>query len=87
MAIATRKCCARCRIRFTGASAAYLPACPACGGPLEPLAGLAGAMGYRLFTQEDAADALPAAIEVSMPVPEAAVQHAGIDTATTHRRP
>jgi hypothetical protein len=87
MAIATRKCCASCRIRFTAASAAYLSACPACGESLEPLAGLAGAMGYRLFTQEDTAGALPDAIEVSMPVPEAAVQHAGIELGMTQRRP
>jgi hypothetical protein len=66
----THACCASCRIRFGPAQTAYLTACPACGEPLQPLAGLAEAVGYRLFTQEDAPDALPEAIEVAMPIPD-----------------
>ena len=63
-------CCTSCRIRFTPAAAAYLTACPACGKPPQPLARLAGAVGYRLFRLEDAPQALPEAVEVSMPIPD-----------------
>jgi hypothetical protein len=64
----THAMCPDCRLRFTSAAAAYLPACPACGEQLQPLAGLAGAMGYRLFRLEDVSHAHPEAIEVSMPI-------------------
>ncbi len=66
----THACCPGCRIRFTPAAAAYLTACPTCGNPPQPLAGLAGAVGYRLFRLEDAPPALPAAVEVSLRIPD-----------------
>jgi hypothetical protein len=65
-----RACCTSCRIRFDPAAAAYLAACPACGEPLQPLTTPMEAVGYRLFTLEDAPAALPEAIEVSMPTPD-----------------
>jgi hypothetical protein len=66
----TYACCTGCRIRFTAAAAAYLTACPTCGEAPQPLAGLAGAVGYRLFRLEDVPSELPAAVEVSMPIPD-----------------
>ncbi len=66
----THACCAGCRIRFTPAASAYLTACPECGESPQTLGGLAEAVGYRLFRLEDAAPALPEAVEVSMPLPD-----------------
>ena len=66
----THACCTGCRIRFTPAASAFLTACPVCGNPPQLLAGLAGAMGYRLFSPEDAPGALPEAVAVSMPIPD-----------------
>lgn len=70
----THASCAGCRIRFTPPAAAYLTACPECGEPLQPLPGVAAAVGYRLFTLEDAPRDLPEAIEVSMPIPDPGVE-------------
>jgi hypothetical protein len=66
----TYACCAGCRLRFSPAAAAFLTACPVCGEPPQPLGALAGAVGYRLFTLEDAPHTLPEAVEVSMPIPD-----------------
>jgi hypothetical protein len=66
----THAICPDCRLRFTRATAAYLPGCPRCGEPLQPVAELAGAVGYRLFGPEDGPHAHPEAIEVSMPTPD-----------------
>lgn len=65
----THACCPECRVRFGRAATAYLRACPGCGEPLQPLVGLAGAVGYRLFSPEDAPNAMPEALAVSLPVP------------------
>ena len=66
----THAMCPDCRLRFTPAASAYLPACPTCGEPLQPAAGVAGVVGYRLFRLEDAPRTLPEAIAVSMPIPD-----------------
>ncbi len=65
----THACCIDCRLRFTPAATAYLLACPVCGDPLQHLTGLAGAVGYRLFSAQDAPNSLPEAIAVSVPIP------------------
>jgi hypothetical protein len=66
----THACCPSCRIRFTTAASAFLTACPVCGEPPQSLAVLTGAVGYGLFRLEDAPQALPEAVEVSMPIPD-----------------
>jgi hypothetical protein len=60
-------CCPRCRIRFS-ASASYLTACPECCLPLHT-ATAESLVGLRLFDPLDVADVLPAAREVSLPLP------------------
>lgn len=65
----THASCPDCRLRFTRAAAAYLPACPTCGQPLQPLGGLDAAVGFRLFRAEDVPHSLPDAVEVAMPAP------------------
>lgn len=66
----THASCPDCRLRFTPAAAAYLPACPACGEPLQTLDGFDGAVGFRLFRLDDAPHSLPQAAAVSMPIPD-----------------
>jgi hypothetical protein len=66
----TRISCRACRLRFTGAAAAHLTACPECGEPLQALAGPEGALGFRLFRLEDAPHPLPEAVAVSLPIPD-----------------
>ena len=65
----THATCPDCRLRFTPAAAAYLPACPTCGGPLQPLNRPDGAVGFRLFAPNDAPDSLAQAIALAMPTP------------------
>jgi hypothetical protein len=66
----THASCHHCRLRFTPATAAYLPACPECGAPLAHLAGLEGIVGFRLFEPKDPAYSLPEAAAASMPIPD-----------------
>jgi hypothetical protein len=66
----TQRFCPDCRLRFTPAAAAYLPACPECGEPLQPLRELERAVGFRLFRLDDARHSLPEAVAVAMPTPD-----------------
>lgn len=66
----THACCLDCRLRFTPAAAAHVPACPACGEPLHALAGLEGMVGFRLFRLTDVPHSLPEAVAVAMAIPE-----------------
>jgi predicted amidophosphoribosyltransferase len=66
----TVACCGRCRLRFSAAAAAYLPACPRCGQPLQQLAGKTEALGFRLFGLDEAPSSMPTAPAVSMPIPD-----------------
>jgi len=68
--IVTRAACPDCRLRFTVASAAYLPACPGCGEPLQALDRADAAVGFRLFKPEVNPSPLPDAVAVSMPNPD-----------------
>jgi len=61
----THVCCPSCRLRFTAAAAARLEACPGCGEPPQ-FASAEGTVGFRLVTQHDHREALPAAIAVAM---------------------
>jgi hypothetical protein len=65
----SRECCLQCRLRFSLAAAACLPACPECGAPLQPLDGLERAVGLRLFSLDDRPDLLPQAVAVALPIP------------------
>jgi hypothetical protein len=65
----SRECCPECRLRFSLAAAACLPACPECGAPLQPLGGLERAVGLRLFSLGDGPDLLPHAVAVAIPIP------------------
>ena len=64
----THLCCPSCRLRFTTAAAAYLRGCPECGDSLRACT-LSETVGFRKFALEDAPQALPAALAVTMPVP------------------
>ena len=66
----TRLCCARCRLRFSPAVAAYITACPECGGSPEPITSLSGTLGFRLVGPEDVSDELPHALASSITFPE-----------------
>jgi hypothetical protein len=66
----TRGSCPDCRLRFTPAATAYLPACPVCGGPLRVLDRPDAAVGLRLFIPEHAPASSPEAIAVRMPIPD-----------------
>ena len=65
---ATHLCCPDCRLRFTPASATYLRACPDCGQALQAVS-LEGAVGFRVFSLEDAPPSLPLAIAVALAIP------------------
>ncbi len=66
----THACCLGCRLRFSPAAAAYLPACPQCGERLQTMAALDGTVGFRLFRLADGPPSLPEAIAVSLPNPD-----------------
>ncbi len=65
----TRVSCPDCRLRFTPAEAACLPACPTCGGALQTLSGPAGAVGFRLYQPDNIPHSLPDAVAVAIPIP------------------
>jgi hypothetical protein len=71
----TQACCPSCRLRFTRASAAHLDACPQCAQPLERTANATQALGYRLFDIADPHPALPAAVEMELPIPAPPREH------------
>lgn len=61
--------CARCRLRFTPAAAAYLARCPECDQPPQPILGAQAVLGFRLFLIEDAPQQVPEAVAVTIPKP------------------
>ena len=63
-------CCARCRLRFTPAAAAYITACPECGDSPQPIAGLESTFGFRLVGPEDLPHELPDATVTAITFPE-----------------
>ena len=63
-------CCPDCRLRFTAAAAAYLPACPQCGEPPQTMINPESAVGYRLLKLDDVPHSLPEAVAVSIPIPD-----------------
>lgn len=65
----THASCLACRLRFTPADAAYLPACPMCGEPMQALERAQAAVGFRLFRVQDSPHSLPQAVAVALPVP------------------
>ena len=65
----THLCCPSCRLRFTPAAAAYLRACPECGEPLHQRT-LSETLGFRKSELHDAPAAMPAALAVTLPVPD-----------------
>jgi hypothetical protein len=62
--------CPSCRLRFTAAVAAHLITCPECGRPAQAIARAEAVVGFRLFVVEDAPQALPEALAVSVPIPD-----------------
>jgi hypothetical protein len=46
----TQVCCPRCQLRFPGASAVSLTACPQCGEPPERLARADQVLGFQLYS-------------------------------------
>jgi hypothetical protein len=46
-----------------------MPSCPTCGGPLQLLSGPDAAIGLSLFAADPAAEPLPEARTVALPVP------------------
>lgn len=72
----TQVCCPGCRLRFTGAAAAYLVACPQCGELLEPVPSSEGIVGFRRFSPDELIDVLPDAVTVALPSPSSDVDRA-----------
>jgi predicted amidophosphoribosyltransferase len=66
----TLTCCPDCRLRFTPAAAAYLPACPQCGKPLQPVTSVKETIGFRLYKPEDLPRQFPQAIATALPTPD-----------------
>ena len=48
----TQVCCPRCRLRFDGAAARSLTACPQCGEPLDRMAHALEVLGFQLYARE-----------------------------------
>lgn len=71
----THACCPDCRLRFTPAAAAYLPACPRCGESMRQLDRLATAVGWQLFKLDDETGPLPEAISVALPIDDPRPRH------------
>jgi hypothetical protein len=65
----THVSCPSCRLRFTPVAAASLSTCPSCDGPLQAVASAERVLGFRLVSADGAADALPTAVAVALPVP------------------
>ena len=51
--------CPCCQLRFTSATAALLVACPECGRPPQLIGAAEHVVGFRLFIEEDAPNAMP----------------------------
>lgn len=65
----TQACCPSCRLRFDGAVAAHLVACPACGEPPHTVLSAERVLGFRLVSDDDRSESLPVALAVALPVP------------------
>jgi hypothetical protein len=63
-------CCTNCRLRFTPAAAANLPACPECGEPPVSIPTADGLLGFRLYTSDEGTDTSPQARAVTLPIPD-----------------
>jgi hypothetical protein len=70
----THLCCARCRLRFTPAAAAYIIACPECGDSPQPIASLEATFGFRLVGPEDLPGELPYATAIAVTFPDPGVR-------------
>jgi hypothetical protein len=55
----TQACCPSCGLRFTGAAAARLTACPECGEPPQLVPSAEHVLGFRLWADAGRSD-LPA---------------------------
>ena len=66
----TQVCCPGCRLRFTGAAAAYLVACPQCGELLQPIPSAEAIIGFRRFADDEFPDAVPEAVAIALPSPD-----------------
>jgi hypothetical protein len=62
----TQACCPSCGLRFTGAAAAHLTACPECGGPPQSVPSAEHVLGFRLWVDADSIDAPPIAVAVAV---------------------
>ena len=66
----THVCCPGCGLRFTGAAAAHLVACPQCGAPPQPVPSAEHMLGYRLAdATPEHGDHTAIAVAVARPVP------------------
>jgi hypothetical protein len=65
----TQVCCPGCRLRFSGAVAAYLVACPECGEPPEQVTSAARVLGFRLVSDAYGKDTLPIALTAALAIP------------------
>jgi hypothetical protein len=61
--------CPNCRLRFTGAAAAYLAACPECGRPPQAILDAQGVVGFKLFVVEGVPQERPEALALAVPFP------------------
>ena len=66
----THVCCPGCRLRFHGAAASQLVACPVCGEPPATFVHGEQALGFRLARPDDSPEALLVAVSAALPVPD-----------------
>ena len=65
----TQACCPSCGLRFTGAAAARLRACPECGGPPQSVPSAEHVLGFRLWVDAGVDAPIAVAVAVSLPDP------------------
>jgi hypothetical protein len=65
----TQICCPDCRLRFTGAAAAYLAACPQCAELLQPIPSAEAIIGFRRFSHDEFPYTVPTAVAIALPSP------------------
>jgi hypothetical protein len=70
----TQACCPGCGLRFTGAAAAHLTACPECGGPPRSVPRAEHVLGSRLRVDAGRVDVPAIAVAV-------AIHSAGVNSA------
>jgi predicted nucleic acid-binding Zn-ribbon protein len=61
----TQACCPSCGLRFTGAAAVCLTACPECGGPPQSVPSAEHVLGFRLWADAVHSDLPAAAVAVA----------------------